>query len=351
MRSLQLPAAFLALLLPLAPVLAETGDAPPIDAASLLKELHRIRDQQSASSKQTRQTALQQINAAASSPERGLLMWEEAVRAVQFDGQAKEGAAFREWKEREGEALSAPLGRNAIRLFFMYLGLTIQRDAGAKVKELLPQLLTYTRELANDEIAVEALEEAIKREKEQTPGPKRAQQAQRKVTDEQVRKAHDQVLRRGLGNSPVVQWMKLGDFIDPEKWEKQPGNLDGIYTQVILPELRVENDARVTEYWDHRLKREGETAMRTKLAFEVEKFNTQRRPALLWSRAQDLLAIGQKNRAATEMFGIIRSNPTNPELPNWIAALEAVLVPPAPVSASDAPSVPAGEQVVPPVVK
>jgi hypothetical protein len=87
--------------------------------------------------------------------------------------------------------------------------------------------------------------------------------------------------------------------------------------------------------------------VKSKLAFEIEKFNTQRRPALLWSRAQDLLAIGQKNRAATEMFGIIRSSPTSPELPAWIAALESVLAPPP----ADAPMSASGEQAVPSVVK
>jgi len=352
MRSSRLLPATVAALLLAAPLFAQTGDAPPVDAATLLKELHGIRDKQSATSKQTRTTALQQINAAASSPERALAVWEEAVRAVQFDGQAKEGAAFRDWKEKEGEALSAPLGRNAVRLFFVYLGITIQRDAGATVKELLPQLLSYTRELAGDEAAAEALEDAIKREAGGAPSGKRpGQQPQRKATDDQVRKAHDQVLKRGLGNSPVVQWMKLGDFVNPEKWEKQPGAFDGIYTQMILPELREQKDARVLEYWDYRLKRDGEAAVKSKLAFEIEKFNTQRRPALLWNRGQDLLAIGQKNRAIGEMAAVIRGNPTSPELPAWITALEAVLLPPLPPSAADATALPGSEQAAPPVVK
>lgn len=354
MRSLRLLQVTVASLLIATPLCAQTGDAPPVDAASLLKELRRIRDQQSASSKQTRTTALQQINAAAGSPERALALWEEAVRAVQFDGQAKEGAAFRDWKEKEGEALSAPLARNAVRLFFIYLGITIQRDAGTPVKDLMPQLLAYARELAGDEAAAEAMEEAMKHEREPAAGNKKFAPQRTKVTDEQIRKAHDHVLKRGLGSSPVVQWMKLGDFVNPEKWEKQPGNFDGIYNQMILPEMRDQRDPRVVEYWDYRLKREGETAMRSKLAFEVEKFNTQRRPALLWNRAQDLLAIGQKNRAVGEMFGIIRGNPTNPELPTWIAALEAVLAPAAPAappSAADSTALPGSEQAAPPVVK
>jgi hypothetical protein len=331
-------------LVPLAlSVLATAGstllaqDAPAVDTANLLKELHKLRDQQTAQSKQSRQTALQQVTAAAASPERAVAMYEEAVRAVQFDGAPKENAAFRDWKEKEGEALNAPLGRNAARLYFVWLGLTMQRDAGTPVKDMLPQLIAYTKELVGDQQAADALDDAIKREKEM-PGNKRA--PQRKVTDDQVKRVHDQILRRGLNGSPVVQWLRLSDFVDPEKWEKQPGNLDGIYTQIILPELRNQHDPRIVEYWDYKLKHEGEAAAKTKLAFDVDKFNSQRRPTLLWSRAEDMLAIGQKNRAIGEMFTLIKTYPQHPEAAGWVTQLEAVLAPPAPVPgpAADASS-------------
>ncbi len=338
-----------------APLFAQVQDAPVVDAAALLKELHRIRDQQTVQAKQTRQTALQQINAAAASGERAVAMWEEAVRAVQFDGAPKENAGFRDWKDKEGDALSAPLARNAARLYFVWLGLTIQRDAGTPMKDMLPQIIAYTKELVADTAAEDALEESIKREKEQSNGNNNKRAPQRKSTDEQVRKMHDQILRRPVGTSPVVQWMRLGDFIKPEKWEKQPGNLDGIYTQTILPELRVQRDPRILDYWDYKVKHEGDAAAKTKLAFEIEKFTNQRRPSLLWSRADDMLAVGLKNRAIGEMFTLIRTYPQHPDAAEWIAKLEAVLAPPAaaPPSVSDTPPAApsASAQPVPTVVK
>lgn len=328
MRSLRFAPVALALLSTVAPLLAQGQDAPAVDVAALLKELHRIRDQQAVQSKQTRQTALQQINAAATSGERAVAMWEEAVRAVQFDGAPKENAGFRDWKDKEGEALAAPLARNAARLYFVWLGLTIQRDAGTPVKDMLPQIIAYTKELVGDQIAEDALDESIKRERESAAGSNK-RPAQRKTSDDQVKRVHDQILRRPVGSSPVVQWLKLTDFVNPENWEKQPGNLDGIYTQTVLPELRAQRDPRIVEYWDYKLKREGEVATRTKLAFDIEKFNTLRRPTLFWNRAEDMLAIGQKNRAIGEMFNVIRASPQHPEVAGWIAKLEAVLAPPA----------------------
>jgi hypothetical protein len=338
MRSLRLfPASIVAaaLFATAAPLFAQVQDSAPVDVSALLKELHRLRDTQTVQSKQQRQAALQQINSAASSPERAVAMWEEAVRVVQFQGAAKENAAFRDWKEKDGEALSGPLARNAARLYFVWLGLTIQRDGDVKVKDLLPQIMAYTKELVADELGAEALDDAIKREREMTVGKRPIQQ--RKASDADVRKMHDHILRRGLASSPVVQWLKLADFVNPEKWENQPGDLDGIYTKIVLPELRAQHDARALEYWDFKLKQEGEAAVKTKLAFDLDKFNTQRRPALLWSRAEEMLAIGQKNRAIGEMFGIIKANPQNPSVPAWIAQVEAVLVPPPPATEATVP--------------
>ncbi len=144
---------------------------------------------------------------------------------------------------------------------------------------------------------------------------------------------HDHILKRGLASSPVVQWLKLDDFINPENWEKSPGNLDGIYTTIVLPELRAQHDARALEYWDLKLKKEGEAAVKTKLAFDLDKFNTQTRPALLWSRAQEFVLLGQKNRGIGEMFAVIKNNPQNPSVPDWTSQLEAALVPPPPPAA------------------
>ncbi len=361
MRSLRLSVASvaLALLASTPPLRAQTPpaqDASPVDTASLLRELHRIRDQQTVQSKQTRQTALQHVTAAAGNAERAVALWEEAVRAVQFNGAPKENAGFREWKDKEGEALNGPLARNAARLFFVWLGLTIQRDGGMPLKELLPQVVAYSKELAADLQAEDVLEESIKHEKESANGNKR-QAPQRKATDEQVRKMHDHILNRGLASSPVVQWLKLGDFVNPEKWEKQPGNLDGIFTQIILPELRVQHDPRALEYWDLKLRKEGEAAVRTKLAFDLEKFTTQRRPTLLWSRAEELLLIGQKNRAIGEMFGLIRGNPQHPESAAWIARLEALVAPAAPAAPAgsaageETPALPGSAPTPPAVAK
>jgi hypothetical protein len=310
---------------------AQVADAPPPDLNALLQSLKEIRQQQAQAQKQQRQQSLQQVTAAAGNGERAASLWEDAVRAIQFEGATKEGTAFKEWKDREGDGLNSKEGRNAARLFFTWLALTIQRDAGTPVKDLLPQIVSYTKELTAHREMIEALEASIQKEKELNASGKHGMK--RQGDGEKDRRMHDQILNKGLGGSPVVQWMRLKDFVNPPQWENNPGDYEGIFNNIILPELRAQKDPRLLEYWDMRLKKEADAASRQKLTFAVEKYNNERRPALLWSRADDLLILGQKNRAITEMFNLIKTYPQHPESGAWIARLEAVLVPPIPAAA------------------
>ena len=367
MRTLHRPLAFAALSTCLAVAgiaSAQTQDAPPPDLNSLLQELKKIREQQAVQLKQQRQQALQQVTAAAASAERAVALWEDAVRAVQFDGAPKEGAAFKEWKEKEGDGLNSKEGRNAARLFFSWLALTMQRTAGTPVKDLLPQVVAYTKELNADREAMEALDESIKKNKELEASGKHGMK--RQGDDEKNKRMHDQVLNKGLAGSPVVRWMRIEEFIELEPggaqrgngdarvrpgaraegasgWENNPGDYDGIFNNIILPELRAQRDPRLIEYWDMRLKKEAEVAGKRKLTFDLDKYNNERRPALLWSRAEDLLLLGQKNRAITEMFNLVKTYPHHPDADGWISRLEGFLIPPLPDAAAPgaAPAAPA----------
>jgi hypothetical protein len=267
-----------------------------------------------------------------------------AVKATQIEGAGKETAQMKAWKEGEGEAFKEREVQNAVRLHMRWLALTLQRSGGSTVKELMPAVVSYTKELIADEIAMENLLADMKREREL--GAKDPKRAQKVRDDAATKRAHDSVMR-GLNSSVVVQWMKLNDFLNTEGWELNPGNLDGIYTKIILPELRGLKDQRVFEYWDMKLKREADKASQSKLAFEIEKFNTMRRPVLLWGRALEFVNLGMKNRAATEMFGLIKAYPTHPDADEWLNTLEQLLAPPPAAPAATPASAATGTTSVP----
>ena len=325
---------------------AQAGQS--VDIGQMLQQLRQLREQTAIKTKADKQKAIQEVTAAAASGEGAVNAWEKAVMATQFDGVTKEATAFKAWREGEGEALKEAEAKNAARLYFQYLALTLQRSAGTPMKDLLPALVNYTRELAGDHAAMENLDDSIKREMEKNDGKRGPP---RKANDADVKKMHDSILHRPLGGSIVVQWLKLGEWVAVDKWEGTPGNFDGIYEKTILPELRAQRDQRVLEYWDMKIKREGDNAAKSKLEFEHDKFLTQKLPVLLWHKAADMAVLGMKNRAATEMFNLIRKYPQHPDAGEWMGRLEEMLMPPAPATSAPtpAPAAPLPGTVAPPV--
>ena len=316
---------------------AELQDAPPVDLGQFLKALHTIKDQQTVQAKAMKQKALQQVQAAAASPAAAVAAWEEAVRLAQFEGAAKEGSQFKDWREKEGDALKEKEAANAAQLHFKWMAITLQRSIGTPVKDLLPAVIGFTKELAADQVAMDALDDSIKRDKELATGGKHGKD--HKNNDEMVKRMHDQILRAPVNGSVAAKVMKIGELLAVEKWEGAAGNLDGIFNNIVLPEFRAARDPRLLEYWDVKLKREAEVAARTKLAFDLDKYNQVRRPELLWSRAQDVMALGQRNKAIGEMFTLIKTYPTHPNADDWVTSLEGILAPAAPAGA-DAPLAP-----------
>ena len=325
----------------LAAVLAVPGaraqDGQAVNIGEMLQQLRQLREQTALKTKADKQRAIQEVSAAAASGEGAVNAWEKAVMATQFDGVAKEATAFKAWRDGEGEALKEAEGKNAARLYFQWLALTLQRSSGTPVKDMIPSVVNYTKELLADQAAIENLDDSIKRDKEKDNG-KRGMQ--RKSNDADVKKMHDNILNKGLGGSVVVQWLKLGEWVNVDHWEGTPGNFDGIYEKIILPELRLQRDQRVLEYWDMKIKREGERAAKSKLEFEHDKFLTQRLPKLQWGKAADMAVLGFKNRAATEMFTLIRKHPQHPDAGDWMGRLEEMLMPPAAAPATTAPAAP-----------
>lgn len=335
-------------------------DLAPVEAKPILEALRTLKNQQENTIKTSKQRFIQEAIAAAANPARAAELWEEAIRATQFQGVPKEDAQFKDWKEKDGDALKDPEVRTALHLYFNWLALTLQRSAGAEMKTLFPAVLAHTREVAADMATMEAFEEARKIAKDvpvNPNAPKRpvtAAQKEKKQDSQTVKKVHDQILKSSLASSAFVQWMRLGDYISdlaPQKgrgnrgkgggtataaatpsdevssWEGTPGNFDGIYQAILLPEMRNQKDIRLLEYWDNKITRERDAVNRTKKDFEIDKFNKERRPSLLWQRDQDLAKVGQRNRAITDMFLQIKTFPTHPEAASWIAELETMLAP------------------------
>jgi hypothetical protein len=314
-------------------------DAAAPDANKILKELQTLSATVETQTKSAKMNAAAQISSAASGADGGVSLWKSAVRATQMEGASSESNVFRVWSEGDGAVFKEKEVQNAVRLHLEWLALTLQRSAGVPVKELLPAVSAYARDLWADIAYMSMLEESIKKDKE-APAMRGRNVNKNLRDDNAVKRTHDQILHHALEGSIVVQWMRLGEFVNVEEWEKNPGSIDGIYKNIIQPELRAEKDQRVFEYWDTKMKVEADAASRTRLNFQVEKYNNETGPSLAWGRAEEYIYLGQKNRAATEMYNVIQKYPHHPEIAKWIEALQGLLAPP-PTSGATATQAPA----------
>ncbi|MBC8097016.1 MAG: hypothetical protein H7Y43_14515 [Akkermansiaceae bacterium] len=319
-------AAFLTFTLAVASLRAQQ-DAPSIDIEQLRKTLAEMKTNLVQFKRAQLQRAMQDVRTAASSGSAAANAWADAVKRTQFEGSGHESAQFREWKDSgAGDALGEKEAQNAARLYFVWLGLTLQRSAGTPVKDLLPQVISYTQEVAADKTAMQAFEAKMAREKELAAsgrGPKG-----RKDNNDQVKRMHDQILKGALSAGAPVRGGNFSDLLEVAEWEMVPGNIDGIFEKIVLPEFRAVKDPRLLEYWDLKIKRDGEEATKSGLALSVDKFNQIRLPELQWGKAQDMLLLGQRNRALNDMVSLLKSHPAHPQADAWLAKIEELVLPP-----------------------
>lgn len=266
-------------------------DGPPVDVKTMIETLHKLKEKQEVSAKTQLARVVGDFYHAASSNAAAIDFYEEAIRSTQFQGQSRENAQFRDWKKKEADKLKSPEMQTAARLHLNYLALTLQRANGAKIEDLMPQLIGYTSQILD-------------------PGP---------MLDQPL-------MKQKITDSVFVKWYAIdSQLAGLEKWEMSPGNADGIFEKSILPYLREKKDSRLLSYWDEKIQREATLATNSRLAFNSESFNQVRRPALMWSRAQDMIVLGQRNRALAEMFALVKNNPGHPEVGNWIEHLQQLL--------------------------
>ena len=328
------------------PAFAQLNDAPPVDMKQVLQGLRQFKEQNETGLKTRRNSAYKQIVTAAGSNESAAAFWTAAVLAVQFAGVDHQTAAVRDWKQGEGEGLKAKEAANAARLHLVWLGLTLQHSAGAETKQLLPSIIDFTKQLEVDEAAIGRVAEQI--DKVKAAGVAKRPAASKALAEEtHAKKMHDTILKTAVSSSPVAQSLQIADLLgeagkrrkkgddaEAASWEPVPGNLKGIYEAIILPEFRDTRDPRLMDYWDMMLRKGQESIYAGMPAFEERQWSQVSRPVMQWSRAQDMLIIGLKNRAITEMFNLIKAYPQHPEAPQWIAQFEQILTPAAPVPAA-----------------
>lgn len=265
--------------------------SPPNDTASILAGLKDLKAAHVSSSRSQLSQTISDFSNASANDSAALAFYLEAIRVTEFVGQPHEQNAFRDWKKREASNLSA----SAIRSCLRYTTISLQRSAGATDDQIFPLLLDYAQETNSMLSSVSG----------------------QKILDQPI-----------TGNV-FAKWYNLGDRLGGLKdWEDKPGDVDGIYEKFLLPIMRRNRDERILKYWDQKIANETSAASESAAAFNTDRFNQTRRPSLLWSRAEDMIAISLRNQGITEMYSIIKSFPNHPDAGKWIDELQSLLTAP-----------------------
>jgi hypothetical protein len=330
---------------------AQVSDVSPPDPAQVLDVLAKLKAQNEATIKQRRSSAYETVKAAAASGERAVALWKDAVKAVQFEGAEDETTKLRQWKDSTGEALNSKEAQAAARLHMIWLYYTLQHQAGVPRKDLLPLVIDYTNQLSAHGQSMESFSHDLDRQREKNTGGKGG--ARRDTNeDAAVKRAQESILNTPVSGSPVAKYLGLEDIMprgsgqnermarsvarllgtsapkaEDDAWPMTPGDLDGIHRAIILPEYRAAKDPRILEYWDFVIKRETDAVAKRNNDYEQQRFQQIRRSELLWSRAEDMLAIGLKNRAILEMVAVLKANPIHPSASAWMGQIESLVKP------------------------
>ncbi len=281
---------------------AQDSAAPPVDSSTVLATLKDLRAKQTALVNREKASVLASINAAMSDPVRA---YEQALAAVQFkeggNGPVENPRAAAEQRRKQAELLQNHDFITGLSLQLQYLSLTWQHQMGVKPAALIAPLLNYTQQVAAAGSAFDLYPE----------------------------------LRKGVGESVFATYFQVGPFLaGMTEWETRPFNVEGIYENTILPEMRAEKDPRLLSYWDSHIQSESDQADASRNPLTINKFKNVRLPALLWSRAQDEVVLGRRNQAANDMLALIKAHPDHPDFQSWATQLETLVAPPPPATAT-----------------
>jgi hypothetical protein len=314
--------AFLASLLAVCAT-AFAQSTPPVDPAQILKELEQIQKDRSNQFKSGLNSHIQSLSAAAASKQAAITAYEDATQAVEYEGKPKDGSEFASWREKNKELLLDDSFRTALQLHLQYIVLSLKRLDGQKTEEAIPSLLDYVARLG------QLLSDCNKQDKGKNDvqaknekfRPKDKQGDKGKGTVGQVR----DFLNKGLSASVFVRWYRLeGHVANLKDWEPNSGNIEGIVDKTLMPYMREKKDARLITLWDERIARAQESAQKSDLAIDADKYQNQTLPSLMWSRAQDRVVLGQRSAAMGEMLNIIRSYQSHPDFDKWIKDLTSL---------------------------
>jgi hypothetical protein len=278
---------------------------PPQNTEGLLKELDQISSGSQSLSQKRRAEAISRIQSASTSGASSVELYVSALENTKY---RESHPAFIDWRQKNQDGLHHSSFQNAAQLQLRYLLLGLQRSDQKTALAQVPETLAYLNSLSS----LHFLEGTY------TPPPPKGTQAQ-PIPSDKVTSDAAALIKQPLSSAAVVDWLQIEDLLPAGKdFETSAGNYVGIMEKNVRIPLRGTNDPRLPSVWDVQINTESATVTEANSKQKTEDFQNERLPEMIFGKLKDTAAIGQPNRAATEMMKLIRTYPSNPAVKSWI---------------------------------
>lgn len=307
----------------------------PEDREKLIQRLAEIRDAVDSNVEARFRVAISAYRSAMTSDEATFSLYMNCVEKVDFTDQGRSGQDFREWRRQNDDRLKDPAFRRALRHQLRWLVLSLQATSEDADRD---QLASQAQEIM-DSI----------------------------VGDAKNLTGHQGILNQDVTGSVFARAYQIGR-VEVEDWVLSPGQIGGIYEQILLPPYRVgRRHASLRSGWVKRIQQEttlfeewrgksdrrgGRIGMATATRSpEYEKFLAEEVPRMRWKMEVDVFEHGDPLGAAMNMLVHLEKHVAHPSLREWTSEFESLLQPTVGTrSAAEEPAVnPVDEEMPEPV--
>ena len=309
----------------------------PQNSAAILKELDKIDQGAKAHEENRRSVAISQIQAAANSAPTAMELYLKSLENTKY---LETHQDYVDWSRKNQELLHSISFQTAAQLQMRYLAMALQRNERHDAYSQIPECLAYLETLSSQKsLRKENPDSTLADESPNSSQNRNQKKAAKSSSTDKPYPEAIALINQSVNKSSVVEWLHISDLLPDSDFEPSAGNYQSIMEKNVRKPLRAKNDPRILQTWDVQIAQETATATESNSKQQADIFNQTRLPDLLFRKAQDTAAIGQPNRALSEVMMLVRNYPANSSMQDWITTARGLLTnPPVVPSAISTPT-------------
>ena len=293
--------------------------AEGFDRAKALADLSALVSKNETMTREVLSKAARDLAEAGQERTKAVQVYLESYRNVEF-GRTQDGdTRFGNWRMEEKEMISSLAFGESAQLQVRYVALVCREALGGKERPTAAEWLAYYQSLTKPENATEVEEMVV------VTSPT-AGQSKGKKKSEAGKKQGTGIFDQPAKESPLVRDRQIGGFlVEIPAADVVSGNEAAVFKKVLRPRLLEEKNKELLRLWDQRIALMDEKVEKRTKTLGADDYKILKRPELLWERASDQEAMGEKEVAWGQKMEILRTCPYHPKLEEWVKELRGSL--------------------------